>query len=115
MDTPQLTSDDLAAAMGALLAPGVDAVLGPAADGGWWLAGQRRPHPGAFLGVPTSRSDTGARQLRRFHDLGLRVAPLPVRVDVDTWPDAVAVATSHPRTRFAAAVDRQLVALETAR
>jgi rSAM/selenodomain-associated transferase 1 len=115
MDTPQLTADDLSAAMAALLAPGVDAVLGPAADGGWWAAGLRRPHPRAFLGVPTSRPDTGERQLQRLHDLGLAVAALAVRVDVDTWPDAVAVATAHPATRFAAAVRAQLAALEPTR
>lgn len=108
MDTPQLTASDLAAAMEALRAPGTDAVLGPAADGGWWAAGLRRPHPRAFLGVPTSRPDTGERQLDRLHELGLSVATLPLRVDVDTWPDAVAVATAHPGTRFAAAVRRQL-------
>ena len=114
MDTPQVTAADLDAAMDALLAPGVDAVLGPAADGGWWAAGLRRPHPRAILGVPTSRPDTGARQLDRLHDLGLAVAALPVRVDVDTWPDALAVATTHPGTRFAAAVRHHLAALAPA-
>lgn len=115
MDTPQLTAADLASAMAALLAPGVDAVLGPAADGGWWAAGLRRPHPRAFLGVATSRPDTGDRQRRRFHELGLSVAPLPRRVDVDTWPDALAVAGAHPGTGFAAVVQRQLAVLEPGR
>ncbi|HEY8544687.1 MAG TPA: DUF2064 domain-containing protein [Acidimicrobiales bacterium] len=115
MDTPQVTAGDLAAAMAALTHPGVDAVLGLAADGGWWAAGQRRPHPRAFLGVPTSRPDTGARQLARFRELGLAVAALPVRVDVDTWPDAVAVATAHAGTRFAAVVRRRMAALEPTR
>jgi len=115
MDTPQLTAADLAGCMTCLLAPGVDAVLGPAADGGWWAVGFRRPEPGAFLGVPTSRPDTGRRQLRRLRDLGLAVGTLPERTDVDTWADALTVASSHPRTRFAAAVRAQLARLEAVR
>lgn len=113
MDTPQVTATDLDQAMERLLAPGVDAVLGEAADGGWWAVGFRRPEPRAFLGVPTSRPDTGRRQLERLRQLGLRVDPLPVRTDVDTWPDALDVALGHPGTRFAAVVRRQLAALET--
>ena len=45
---------------------------GPAADGGWWALGLRRPDPGVFLGVPTSRPDTGSRQRARLGALGLR-------------------------------------------
>ena len=104
MDTPQLTAADLDIALAALIAPGVDAVLGPAADGGWWTVGLRRPHPTAFLGVPTSRSDTGVRQMARLTGLGLTVHLLDERIDVDTWADARVVAALAPWTRFAAAV-----------
>jgi glycosyltransferase A (GT-A) superfamily protein (DUF2064 family) len=104
MDTPQLTAADLDIALAALIAPGVDAVLGPAADGGWWTVGLRRPHPTAFLGVPTSRSDTGVRQMARLTGLGLAVHLLDERIDVDTWADARVVAALAPWTRFAAAV-----------
>lgn len=104
MDTPQLTSVDLDAAMAALVEDGVDAVLGPALDGGWWGIGLHRPHPQAFLGVPTSRSDTGDRQYARLTDLGLRTQRLTPRRDVDTWADALAVAADAADTRFAAAV-----------
>lgn len=106
MDTPQVTAADLDAALGALADH--DAALGPAADGGWWAVGLRRPHPRAFAGVPMSRADTGARQHVRFTALGLRTAPLPVRTDVDTWDDAVAVARAAAGGRFAAAVDAVL-------
>jgi hypothetical protein len=106
MDTPQVTADDLADAMSALMGRGVDAVLGPADDGGWWAIGLRRPHRLAFTGLPTSRSDTGARQSARLAALGLRTQALPPRRDVDTWPDALAVAARYARTRFAAEVFR---------
>ncbi len=102
MDTPQVTAADLDEALGALADH--DSVLGPAADGGWWSLGLRRPHPRAFVGVPMSRADTGSRQRERLTALGLRPAIGPVRTDVDTWADALAVARAAPGGRFAAAV-----------
>ncbi len=100
MDTPQVSAGDLDLAFTALTQPGTDAVLGPATDGGWWSVGLRRPHPLAFLGVPTSRPDTGARQASRLAALGLRTSLLDPETDVDTWPDALAVAADAPHTRF---------------
>lgn len=102
MDTPQLTPALLAAACRALA--GADAVFGPAADGGWWALGLRRPDGAMLRGVPTSRPDTGARQLARLAAAGLRVSTLPVLRDVDTAADADAVALLAPHGRFAAAV-----------
>jgi uncharacterized protein len=104
MDTPQVGAADLVGAMAALTAPGIDAVLGPATDGGWWGIGLRRRHPYAFVGVPTSRPDTGERQARRLAGLGLRTRLLAWHRDVDTWPDAVAVAAAAPATAFAGVV-----------
>ncbi len=101
MDTPQVTATLLTAARDHL-DDGADAVFGPAADGGFWLLGLRAPDPAMLLGVPMSRSDTGARQLERLQ--GLRVATLATLVDVDTADDAVRVAAQAPGTRFAAAV-----------
>ncbi|HEX6423187.1 MAG TPA: TIGR04282 family arsenosugar biosynthesis glycosyltransferase [Acidimicrobiales bacterium] len=104
MDTPQATAADLDAAMAALADDGADAVLGPASDGGWWAIGLRRPHARAFLGVPMSRPDTGAHQRARLRALGLRTHLLPMRTDVDTWADALAVAGAAPDGGFAAVV-----------
>ena len=105
MDTPQLAATDLDAALGTLAAPGVDVVLGPAADGGWWSIGFAGPAPvGVFDGIPTSRPDTGARQRTRLLDLGLRCVDLAEQVDVDTWREASLVADAHPSLRFSAAV-----------
>lgn len=100
MDTPQATPGMLAGAARAL--QDADAVFGPADDGGWWLLGLRRPDPALLLGVPTSRPDTGARQLDRLR--GLRVRTLPTLTDVDTAADAACVAARAPGTRFAAAL-----------
>jgi uncharacterized protein len=106
MDTPQLSPALLGLAAARLGEPGVDAVLGPALDGGYWTIGLRRPDPAVFHGVPMSSSDTGAAQWSRLAQLGLRTAELPALRDVDTIADAVAVARERPSTRFAAALRR---------
>lgn len=90
MDTPQVTAALLEEAAVALLRDDVDAVMGDAVDGGWWALGLRRPQPELLLGVPASRSDTGALQRERLGRL--RVHDLPVLRDVDTFDDAVRVA-----------------------
>jgi hypothetical protein len=102
MDTPQVEPALLFASARALLERGVDAVLGPAIDGGYWAIGMREPGPAAVVGVPMSSATTGAAQLARLGALGLRVRTLPVQRDVDTIADARAVAAAAPRTRFAA-------------
>jgi rSAM/selenodomain-associated transferase 1 len=111
MDTPQVTSASLGNAACRLMEPGIDAVLGPAADGGFWAVGLRRADPRAFLAVPMSRPDTGARQLARLRDGGRRVALLDALVDVDDVGTAEAVAREMPSSRFAAAVAAVIGAL----
>jgi rSAM/selenodomain-associated transferase 1 len=109
MDTPQI-DPALLADCAARLAR-ADAVLGPAADGGWWLLGLRDPRAAVLLAdVPTSRPDTGAATLRALQDGGLRVATAPQLRDVDTVADAVEVARIAPHAAFAAAV-QQLAAI----
>lgn len=105
MDTPQVDAALLGAAATALAETGVDAVLGPATDGGWWSLGLRRPADAELLtAVPTSLADTGARTLHALRAGGLRVALLPQLSDVDTAADAVPVAAAAPWSRFALAV-----------
>ena len=108
MDTPQLTATDVASALAALDTPGgradAPAVFGPAVDGRWWTVGMRHPGPGLFLGIPTSRPDTGARQRARLVAAGRRVVDLERRRDVDTIADAHAVAAAAPQTGFARAL-----------
>lgn len=103
MDTPQVTPELLAEACQVL--DSADAALGFAEDGGWWVAGFRSAADARLLrGVPTSRADTGARTLAALRAAGLRVAPLPRLTDVDTVEDALRVADSLPRSRFAASL-----------
>jgi uncharacterized protein len=104
MDTPQVTRGDLARGLERLAAPGVDAVLGPATDGGYWAIGLREAQPRAFLGVPMSTARTGRAQHERLRRLGLRVALLPALRDVDRIADARAVAALAPAGRFARAL-----------
>jgi rSAM/selenodomain-associated transferase 1 len=112
MDTPQLTPVHLTAALRALDAPHVDAMLGPALDGGWWGIGLRSPDPAVFLGVPMSTRETGAAQAARLRALGLRVARLPRLRDVDEFDDAVTVARAAPYGGFAATLRPMLTGLE---
>lgn len=104
MDTPQLTPALLAGAATALLAPGVDAVLGPAADGGYWSIGVRGPCPGLFVGVPMSLDTTARDQRARMRELRLRWSELAVLRDVDGIADAREVALATPGSRFARAL-----------
>jgi uncharacterized protein len=104
MDTPQVTRLLLERALDTLTRPDVDAVIGPARDGGYWCVGLAHSVPGAFAGVPMSSPKTFAAQLRRLHDCGLRVDELPPLRDVDRFDDAIAVAGSIPTSRFAAAL-----------
>lgn len=107
-DTPQVTADHLRGALERLGEPGVDAVLGPAEDGGYWAVGLRRPERRVFESVPMSDPGTCAAQWKRLTALGLEARTLPVLRDVDSFEDALAVAALAPRSRFAASLGRQL-------
>jgi len=104
MDTPQVTPALLARATEPLVSGAADATFGPAEDGGFWLLGLREIDPALVLGVPMSRSDTGARQLARLREAGLRVRILPELADVDTADEAERIAAATPGSVFAACV-----------
>lgn len=105
MDTPQVDAALLGRCARTLLADGTDAVLGPAADGGWWALGLRDPRAAAgIVAVLTSRADTGARTAAALRQGGLCVRELPALRDVDTFADATLVAAAAPGGRFADAV-----------
>lgn len=102
MDTPQVTPDLLAECGRALVA---DAVLGLAADGGWWVLGVRdAAMAGCLRDVPMSQPDTGELTLAALHDAGLRVHLVTELADVDTVADIAEVRRWCPPTgRFARA------------
>jgi rSAM/selenodomain-associated transferase 1 len=102
MDTPQLTPDLLAPALGPDAWRDHDAWLGPAVDGGFWALGMARPDPALVRGVPMSTPATGAAQRERLAANGLSVGDLPTLRDVDTAHDAHLVAAAAPGGDFAA-------------
>jgi rSAM/selenodomain-associated transferase 1 len=103
MDTPQVTPELLGDALAQLESS--DALLGPAADGGYWAIGMRAPQPAAFDGVPMSSSQTGASQRDRLQQLGLAVSELPTLRDIDDIDDARRVAAERPHGGFARALE----------
>ena len=104
MDTPQVTASLLERCGDALLA--APAVLGLAADGGWWVLGVHSPTDADVLrAVPMSTATTGAVTLRALRTIGLNPTLVEELQDVDTADDLVAVAqTCPPSSRFARAV-----------
>jgi uncharacterized protein len=100
MDTPQVSPALLDSTLRTLRMSHVDAVLGPAVDGGWWSIGLRAPTPAVFLGVPMSTSATCDAQRARLRDLGLSTVELATLRDVDDIGDAIAVARDAPASQF---------------
>ncbi len=98
-DAPQLRVDDLVAAVRAL--DDHDHVLGPSADGGFWLFGTRKPVPAtAWTATPWSQAGTAERFIAA---LGTpRIARLRTLRDADAADDlppllAALDALPHPR------------------
>lgn len=101
MDTPHLDGRTLTEA-GHRLTQRDEAVLGPAADGGWWLLGVGGPHLLAHLPeVPMSTGDTGELTRQALVRAGARVTHVETLLDVDEAEDARSVAAAVPGSRFA--------------
>ena len=64
-----------------------DAVLGPSADGGYYLIGLSRQVPGMLCNLPWSVHQTFDATHRRLQQLGFRVHRLPEWYDVDRAAD----------------------------
>ena len=94
MDTPQVTASLLTAATTELARDGVDAVYGPATDGGWWALGLAEPRRASFLAeLVMSRADTGALTLEGLQAITSTVSELVTLTDVDTIDDVSTVAS----------------------
>jgi len=68
-----------------------DLVLGPTLDGGYYLIGLRKPAPELFAGIPWSTNRVLTLTQEKAASLGLSTASLPVRRDIDTVDDLMAV------------------------
>jgi glycosyltransferase A (GT-A) superfamily protein (DUF2064 family) len=86
-DSPTLPAAILQQAFRELDEPGVDVVLGPCEDGGYYLIGLKASCPALFQGIAWSTSTVVDETLERAHDRGLRVACLPRWYDVDVYED----------------------------
>jgi hypothetical protein len=82
-DSPTLPTAVLAEAAGALAAPGDRLVLGPAADGGYYLIGLKRAHRRLFEDIDWSTERVFSQTVERAAELGLVTVTLPVWYDVD--------------------------------
>ncbi len=84
-DAPDLTPAILQEAFTAL--GSADVVVGPAADGGYYLIGMRAAHRVLFDGIPWSTDQTLARTLAAARQAALRVHVLEILSDIDTADD----------------------------
>lgn len=85
-DLPALESGDLLQAFALLERQPL--VLGPAADGGYWLIGQRTPFQAALMaGIPWGSDQVLASTLVLADAAGLRVPLLRERCDLDRRQD----------------------------
>ncbi len=93
-DAPSLTTEDLRDAFRAL--DTADVVIGPATDGGYWLIGFAAIREEVLRDIPWSTQHVCAVTQERCAALGLRVALLGTKSDIDTAHDLEAWHTSFP-------------------
>lgn len=84
-DSPTLPGRYIAAAFRRL--GEADVVIGPCADGGYYLIGMRRHEPRLFAAIPWSSPEVTEQTVAAAGDLGLAVSLLPPWYDVDTPAD----------------------------
>ena len=89
-DTPHISHDIICAARDAL--DEVDIVLGPSADGGYYLIAMCAPHD-VFSNIPMSTSEVAKQTIAAAHHLGLTVRLLETLLDVDEFSDLQCLAT----------------------
>lgn len=82
-DSPTLPTEILAETVLRLRESGDRVVLGPAADGGYYLIGLKRFHQRLFEDIDWSTERVFRQTLARAREIGVAVAPLPEWYDVD--------------------------------
>jgi rSAM/selenodomain-associated transferase 1 len=117
-DSPTLPTGLLVEAVRALASPGDRIVLGPAADGGYYLIGLKRPHRRLFEDIAWSTERVLRQTLERVAEIGLETMTLPEWYDVDdvaslrqlhnelNSPDRVGYAAPHTAAVLRRLADR---------
>ena len=67
-----------------------DSVIGPANDGGYYLLGMKKLYPELFNNKSWSTDEVYKETITDFEILNLKVASLPILIDVDTEEDLLA-------------------------
>ena len=98
-DVPQCSGTTLRDACEGLARGG--AVLGPSADGGYYLIGLAQARPELFTDITWGGADVRAITVARAQDVGIEFEMLPMLRDIDTPADLAAVAHTYaPLKRF---------------
>jgi uncharacterized protein len=84
-DVAELRAEHLERAIGSIAEDTV--VVGPAADGGYWLLGLASPAPGLFAGIDWSTEHVLGQTLDRAAEASLAVVRLDTLTDVDRADD----------------------------
>jgi uncharacterized protein len=108
-DAPTLDPSFVVGAFVAL--EGRDVVLGPAADGGYYLVGSRRPVRQLFDDIAWGTPDVLGQTIDRLDGTGLSVAVLPPWYDVKT-PESLRMLRGHLRAMRRAGMDPMLARTE---
>jgi len=82
-DSPTVPRVVYEQAVAELARPGDRVVLGPAADGGYYLIGLNRAHAAVFEGIAWSTGTVFAETCERAREAGIEVVELPLWYDVD--------------------------------
>ena len=85
-DVIRYQAKDIEIARG-LLSTGIDVVLGPALDGGYWLVAMRSEFLSIFRGIKWSQQNVLAMTVERLEKENCRFRVLAPRQDVDRAPD----------------------------
>ena len=93
-DIPQCSGKILEAANQALQKG--EAVLGPSADGGYYLIGLSRPCESLFINIPWSTTQVWQVTLEEAKRIKYNFTLLPELMDVDRWEDLVTESRGIP-------------------
>jgi rSAM/selenodomain-associated transferase 1 len=96
-DIPELSTDIIGRAFSML--DSFDVVLGPAADGGYYLVGMKRPRRDMFLGIEWSGGTVYPDTCQKLSGMGLSYASLDTLCDIDRFDDIRSLVARHSNSR----------------